>query len=121
MHVACCTQLTVMQGNLGIKGIERSCILLPLSGQVLTLLDSFLSTHTCNSICRSLRLPQVSSCFSKPPAVSAAFMTRLLQYQFGRCVEEVEEQQLHKQALVDDDRRSQSPLRWNSGGQKDVS
>ncbi|EKX33932.1 hypothetical protein GUITHDRAFT_147562 [Guillardia theta CCMP2712] len=65
------------QGNLGMKGIE-----------------SFLSTHTCNSICRSLRLPQ---------------------YQFGRCVEEVEEQQLHKQALVDDDRRSQSPLRWNSG------
>ncbi|EKX33934.1 hypothetical protein GUITHDRAFT_119862 [Guillardia theta CCMP2712] len=77
VHVACCTQLTVVQGNLGMKGIE-----------------SFLSTHTCNSICRSLRLPQ---------------------YQFGRCVEEVEEQQLHKQALVDDDRRSQSPLRWNSG------
>jgi len=66
------------QGNLGMKGIE-----------------SFLSTHTCNSICRSLRLPQ---------------------YQYGRCIEDIEEQEIQqKQALVDDDRRSQSPLRWNSG------
>eukprot|EP00960_Hanusia_phi_P039265 753826-Hanusia_phi.AAC.4 len=66
------------QGNLGMKGIE-----------------SFLSTHTCNSICRSLRLPQ---------------------YQYGRCIEDIEEQEIQqKQALVDDDRRSKSPLRWNSG------
>eukprot|EP00960_Hanusia_phi_P060209 764436-Hanusia_phi.AAC.1 len=38
------------------------------------------------------------------------------QYQYGRCIADIEEQEIHqKQALVDDDRRSKSPLRWISG------